>query len=402
MMIPPLDRCPAWRSERLARGGYATLHRCSGDGASRAVKLFDQPGYANVFERELDTLRMMKGCRGVPGVVDWGRLADGRLCIVCDVSPGIPLTAYVEREGPLSLERAKGVLRQLLEILGHAHAKGVLHKAVTPDNILFDGERVELLEWGAGEPIGDGRGEEIRGDQRWVAPECYYGRHHRSGDLYALGWVTLFMLTGELPYHMEAVEDQDYRMVAHCFERPRLPEGVAGEIAPLIHAWLRKEPERRPLGYDLEVVSREADGRAEEFFAAKELRQLRHEFSFLYYAVVHGVPYAQFRYGERLLKESGRGREALFWLNEARQAGCAKAGYRLARCLMEGVAGNRSPRRAFAYLRAAARGGNAKAQFALAEWLLQRPGGDHEARHYYGLAADRGEPRARLILERGG
>lgn len=412
-----------WRAEdRLGGGGYASVYRGRGEGLDDcAVKVYDNPHYANTFEREVAALRSLEGCRSVVRLYDYGRDAEGRLCVVTERVAGERLDQHIRRHGPLDPARVEQLLRGLLKLLGQVHGRGWLHKDIKASNILVDGDRFTLLDWGVAARRGDGRYETIRAKREFVAPECYYGRHDYATDLYSLAWLGVYAATGALPYRFAEVHDADYRVAAHCMERPALPSGVPPQLRNLLLGWLAKRPEARPVGYDLDELLVQLPREEPAYFDDLEFCQLQFECGWLHRAARHGVPYAQLHYANRLF-DAGRLREARYWLERAWSAGYAQAGYRLARRLAEGdeKAGQRAervlrraaqmghgaaryrlgralldtaPEEAEQWLRLAADDGERRAHYALYRLLAKRPGAEEEAARYRSLAADRGDPR---------
>ena len=157
-MIPNLGNW-RWRpEERLGAGGYATVYLGDGEGHSGcAVKVYDNPHYANTFEREVSALQALRGCEGVVELVDFGRDAEGRLCVVTERVPGERLDRHIRDHGPLDSDQLERLIGGLLRLLAEVHRRGWLHKDIKASNILMDGERFTLLDWGVAAPHGDGR-----------------------------------------------------------------------------------------------------------------------------------------------------------------------------------------------------------------------------------------------------
>ena len=425
-MIPALGDWRYTPEERLGGGGYAQAYRCHRPTLAAdpyAIKVFANPFYANTFASEVRALQTMAGCPGTPSLVDYGRNGEGKLCLVTTFAPGVRLDRHIRYHGPLSPQQTAELLTQLLKVLAFAHSKGLLHKDVKASNILMAGNRFTLLDWGVAEALGNGRSESIRAKQDYVAPECYYGTHHCATDFYSLGWLAVEALAGALPYHFQEIGDMDYRVAAHCLERPELPPGIPDALGRLNLNWLQKRAERRVIGYELSALQAEVQGYRADFCAEMDVRQIRHECSFLHQAARHGVPYAQYRFALRLLKLR-RQPEARYWLQAARENGylqatcqlgqllgqgseqektrghellaeAAHAGHTLAQYLLgssllraKGAA--RDVDQAASLLRLAAGAGHGRSQYELARLLENELGKTDEAEHYYAMAADRG------------
>jgi len=383
----------SWRSEdRLGRGGYAEVFAGAGEGRAGAIKVFRDAAYANTFEREVAALEALRGCPHTPALLDCGRDAAGRLCIVTAKVPGVALDVHLRRHGPLGLARTAALIGQLLDVLAWAHARGWLHKDLKASNVLVAGDEFSLLDWGIAEPVGDGRAEAIRSkNQDAVAPECYYGRHGPASDFYQLGLLAWHALSASMQYRLDTQRERDYRVAAHCLERPQLDPAVGGDLLPLVANWLDKNPERRLVGYDLNALRAEAPRHAPDFSAALDYGQLGSE-GFLLRAARAGVPYAMHTWGERLIAQDQAG-DALYWLEQAAAKGYARSAYRLAR--LPGTAAARSE----GLLRTAATAGMSSAQYRLAEHL-RKNGATAEAMVWLRRAAEQGERSAQYRLAR--
>lgn len=402
-MIPELGNWLYTPAERLGGGGYAQAYRCRGVSPAAgdyAIKVFSNPFYANTFEKEVQALQSLAGCAGTPALVDYGRNREGKLCIVTGFEPGVRLERHIRTSGTLSVEQTLLLLEQMLGVLSVAHARGLLHKDVSSFNILMAGGRFVLLDWGVSEPIGSGRAEAIRAKQEFVAPECYHGTHACATDFYALGWLAVQALTGAMPYHFGAIREADYRVAAHCLERPTLTADMPATLRRLVANWLDKDAARRLVGYDLAALQAAAQGHEADFSACLDLRQIQRECGYLHRAARHGIPYAQYHLALRLLKAQQR-HAALYWLQEARARGYGPATCQLARELGKGAAADKT--RARELLEEAAKAGQATAQYLLAMALLQNKGAARDvdgAVIWLRRAAEGGHARSQYELAR--
>lgn len=125
--------------------------------------------------------------------------------IAMDLVIGEPLSARLAREGRLPPAEAGRIALQLLDALGHAHGRGVVHRDVKPANILLaaDSGDLRLGDFGLAQ-LGHGDPEEaggLYGSPAWMAPEQVRGEavDHRA-DLWAAGVVLYEALTGRRPF----------------------------------------------------------------------------------------------------------------------------------------------------------------------------------------------------------
>src|ERR1700722_5913761 len=107
--------------------------------------------------------------------------------------------------GRLPLDRGIGYVRQVLLALGYAHQQGVVHRDVTPANVMVNGEHVKLTDFGLSKSYGDSlltNCGEVLGSLPYLAPEQLKGttQPDRRSDLYSVGAILYEHLTGQKPF----------------------------------------------------------------------------------------------------------------------------------------------------------------------------------------------------------
>ncbi len=172
--------------------------------------------------------------------------------------PGISLEELVERHGPLPPERAVHVVRQLCDALHGAHARGTGHGQVRPDRILTaeHGEIHDPVCLLDPSPHGDDR---IRLDNSaaaadpgllpiYMAPEqvAAYGEPEPCCDVYALGALTYFLVTGQPPFSGKtAIEVVATQLRGSIAPPSTLNPGVPADLEEVIVRCLRRSAEER-------------------------------------------------------------------------------------------------------------------------------------------------------------
>lgn len=123
--------------------------------------------------------------------------------LVMDYVSGKTLSAALER-GPLEVTRAVELLGLMCEGVEYAHAEGVMHRDLKPDNIMLTSTGLKLLDFGVARPSGNwatltGTGQAI-GTPAYMAPEQLLGEPCFASDVYALGVILFLMVRGFLPF----------------------------------------------------------------------------------------------------------------------------------------------------------------------------------------------------------
>lgn len=266
-------------SDRLGGGGFSDVYRChrpEEPGIHLAIKVLKNPAHQKTLQREVQALNAMQGCPGVPRLMDHGRDHAGNLCLVTELMAGIRLDRLVHQQGRLGEQAVQAMAQQILSVLQVAHGIGLLHKDITPGNILWNGEHASLIDWGVSEPLGEGRAPHIRSKREYCAPEYFHHLHGMASDFYSLAWVMVFALTGSQPYHFDGEKDPNYRVVAHCLERPEFALNIPPEWGPLLWNWTSKDPGLRAVAYQLDDLVALGPHLKNDWVTSHDFRRLQH------------------------------------------------------------------------------------------------------------------------------
>lgn len=253
------DRIGPWVIEgELGRGGMAIVLRVrhAETGSERAMKLMLPAGrseeVARRFRREFRALSRLDH----PGVlkVHGGGILDGRPWFVMELLEGQELGVAVEEWRGLPpaerVRRANDALIQLARALEYIHQRGLVHRDVTPSNIMMlpDGS-TKLMDFGVvKEPGGElTHAGEVVGTVAYIAPEQIRGEHvDARADLYSLGAVFYLMLTGRRPFNARTLAGYMDKHLNRPVRPPReliptIPESANAACVRL----LQKDPGER-------------------------------------------------------------------------------------------------------------------------------------------------------------
>src|SRR6185312_4706899 len=165
---------------------------------------------------------------------------------------GETLTQRVAARGPIPPGEATRILREVAWALAYAHAQGVIHRDIKPANILLERgtERAMVTDFGIARlahASGDVEGE-LLGTPEYMSPEQASGDPlDGRSDLYSLGVVGFFAVTGQLPFTGTSAQS----FLAQHITKPAPPvssvaRGVPAPLARTIDQCLQKEPSQRP------------------------------------------------------------------------------------------------------------------------------------------------------------
>jgi serine/threonine protein kinase len=165
---------------------------------------------------------------------------------------GDDVRSLVRREGPLNPERAARIASQLGSALDAAHAAGLVHRDIKPANVLMGpDDHVYLTDFGltkhALSVAGSTKPGHWVGTLDYVAPEQIRGeRVDARVDVYALGCLLYFTLTGEVPFKRDGDEA---RLWAHLQDPPPKPSehdaGIPEAFDYVVARAMAKDPEER-------------------------------------------------------------------------------------------------------------------------------------------------------------
>jgi serine/threonine-protein kinase len=187
-------------------------------------------------------------------IFDYGHTKDGTFYYVMEYLPGANLDRLVREHGPFEPRRAIRILRQICGALHEAHAAGLVHGDIKPGNILLCErggvpEVAKLLDFGLARGLASTSPKgTIAGSPPYMSPEQAAGMESLDGrtDIYSLGAVGYFLLTGRPPFQRDTVTDY---LVAHIHDLVVPPDNLRPEVPPQLRGailrCLEKDPDMR-------------------------------------------------------------------------------------------------------------------------------------------------------------
>ena len=251
--------------EKIGEGGMGIVYRAEHEMLRRptAIKLLapHAAGEQSLrrFEREAQLTARLANPHTV-SVYDFGRTPEGAFYYVMEYLDGIDLERLVRGEGPLPPGRVVHILRQVCEALAEAHGVGLVHRDIKPANIVLSemggiSDFAKVLDFGLVKDVKGSddlrltREDVFAGTPQYLAPETIENglSSDPRSDLYALGAVAYFLLTGSPVFDGRLVEV----IQSHLQRSPEPPSARLGRRVPaklerVVLDCLEKDPLRRP------------------------------------------------------------------------------------------------------------------------------------------------------------
>jgi serine/threonine protein kinase len=190
--------------------------------------------------------------RSIVKVHDFDQAEDGRLFVAMELLTGTPLSEVIRRAGPLDIERALRLARQMAEGLGVAHEFGIVHADIRPEHFMIVGEEETIKIFGFERArLKDGGGLDLpvgsTGLPRapeYLAPEQITGQEiTRQADIYAFGVVLYEMLSGVMPFRDSS---PDAVRAMHLRDAPPPLNDLRPEIPAVVEAKILQALEKDP------------------------------------------------------------------------------------------------------------------------------------------------------------
>lgn len=239
---------------RLGQGGMAVVYLAVQESLDRevAIKVIaaaasEDEAQAARFEHEARVIAKLEH-PGIVGIHEVGRTAEGQLYYVM---PYLARGDLSQRDYRDSEARIIELLRGLLDALGYAHARGIVHRDVKAENVLFNNaDRPQLTDFGIAlsRRVGNARVTTdglALGSGGYMSPEQARGEQvDGRADLYSLGVLTFELLSGELPYRAEADDPLALALMHATDPVPLLPADKA-HWQRFVGEAMAKSPDRR-------------------------------------------------------------------------------------------------------------------------------------------------------------
>ena len=261
--------------KKIGSGGFGVVYRATHTELGRPIAakiLHPTAGGDPRLDLERFRLEGLSSCLinhpNAVTVLDFGVTSTGIAYLIMELLDGYTLASEIEEKGKLSLQRCAEIMIPVCDVLAEAHAAGIVHRDIKPDNIFLhqtkSEEIVKVVDFGIAKLLGEAPNltlanltitGKLIGTPIYMSPErlsnkAYDGR----ADVYSVGVMLYQMLSGVRPF--EAVQGNFYALLQMCVneEPPSLADAVP-EVPPAVEAVvmraLTKDPLQRPTAREM-------------------------------------------------------------------------------------------------------------------------------------------------------
>src|SRR5690625_3755536 len=195
---------------RIGGGGMANVYLgfdliLERDVAIKVLRMefVNDPEFVERFDREAQAATSLSH-PNIVNIYDVGE-EDDILYIVMEYVDGLTLKEYIQKHGPLSVEKAIDIMDQLTAAIQHAHETGLIHRDIKPQNVLINQNgTVKVTDFGIAVALSATaltQTNSVLGSVHYLSPEqARGGKATKKSDIYSLGIVFYELLTGQLPF----------------------------------------------------------------------------------------------------------------------------------------------------------------------------------------------------------
>jgi serine/threonine-protein kinase len=233
---------------KLGEGGFGVVWL-----AKRGTRIAMQfalkfPKDASINVKEImREAKSWKAAAGHPNVLPLieAELYDGRLVLVSEYAEDGSLTNWLKEHGGRApgLEEAVETAEGILDGLAYLHAKNIIHRDLKPDNIMLQGGRPRLTDFGLARDLNAYNSSMVAGTPLYMAPEAFDKERTAQVDIWSAGVILYEMLTGQTPFLATTLPELIAQIRNEQPAPPPFPLPPA--LLQIVHRALEKDPGRR-------------------------------------------------------------------------------------------------------------------------------------------------------------
>lgn len=358
--------------ELVSVGEYASIFKVDqtteGEVSPKIIRVIEKTKSYFSLKREKDLLRYFNQFKEDFPAFHEIRKSSCYYLQIFDYYQPVTLNSMIESKGSLSSYSVLKLLSNVISTLQKAHDVGFVHTDIRPENIVYD-HRFYLTGWSQAIPsYSSFETELIMGDKLYCPPERMNGNYIQSGDIYSLGCVLYFALTGQHIFGLDRNQDTFQQLYAQSQFYPVKNDKIADSWFELICWMTEKEQADRPSLEELTqwLVDKKVPNKLGKLAFNDDVKKQIIPKNTLDILCGKNYFYAMFKKA-LILEDEGKEEEALILIKKAAFSGYSRAQARLGEFYEKGTLLKQSHLKALNYYHQAYEKGNPYATFRLAE-----------------------------------
>ena len=223
-----------------------------------ALKAIKDSSEKYKIQNEININKIVSSCKNT---INLARVFEdsNRYFFLFEYAHGQDLKFQVKNHGLFDEEKVLDMLKDMVLILKFTHNQKIIHNDIKPSNILENGGKYFLCDWGLSVNKKEDETLHIRTDVSYVAPEIFYGKFDSNSDIYSLGCTLYYLTTGKKPYELDDKSVYSYAMFAHCCLNIDISEIKSDKLRYLISKMTQKNPADRISLNEIENIIKSSD-----------------------------------------------------------------------------------------------------------------------------------------------
>lgn len=394
----------------LGKGSFAHVYLVEDkrhSGKQYALKKILNPQWSHYVEEELSALTIMSQYPHAPKLHHVEKRADS-VYFVMDYVPGHDIRRYIRKHGLFSEQQAFRFLTEILAELSYVHSHSTLHLDIKMTNIMRYKNRFCLIDWGVSRSEVCVKTANLIGGTRYLAPETYQGYRCAASEIYSLGCVLYYCISGKYLFNLKKSDPLEKKIYSTTYLTPNFDFPVTDKLKYIVQRMLEKDPRKRATIEEIENLIAEQWEMQPNLELVMPLK--RPDGIYETYKLLAeddaGIVYAQYRLGYFLEKGELVEQDmdsAMYWYKKSAIAGFALSQHRLGFIYFSGKNGvKRSYKNAFYWFSKAANQKYKRSQYYLGKMYELGKGlkpNRNKAIDFYTLAMQNSDLKAQQRLE---
>jgi len=332
--------------KKIGKGSFSNVYLVEDKydkSKKHALKKIINPQWTAYIDQEINALNILSGYDYAPKIHHVERNQQ-EAYLVMDYIPGTDVRRYINKNGVFTEQQAFRFLKDLLANLAYIHSHNTLHLDIKMTNIMRFKNKFCLIDWGISSSAIYVKTKNLIGGVRYLAPETYQGYRSQASDIYSLGCVLYYCISGSYLFDLKKNDAIEKKIYASIYFTPTFNFSVTDKLMYITLRMLEKDPLKRATIEEIETII--SGGWEIETIENSNSKNVMPENIFDTYQQMakddKHLVYAQYRLAlilEKGVEAEQNIEQALYWYKKAAISGYALAQHRLGFFMLYGKYG---------------------------------------------------------------